>query len=133
MSSAYFMSILLRGERGVADTTNWLARFRHPGEQRRRAVLVEVLVEVAAFRALYAGGAAVLAWAALEHPHGVGDPALELLEAALGDADAAGMAVVDEHGGGARVLMHVRREPADVPAVAHRPERQQRDQRVLGG
>ena len=27
--------------------------------------------------------------------------------------------------------MEVRREPADVPAVAHRPERQERDQRVL--
>ena len=29
--------------------------------------------------------------------------------------------------------MEVRREAADVPPVAHRPERQQRDHRVLGG
>ena len=109
------------------------ARIRHPAEQRQRAVLVEVLVEVAALRALDAGRAAALARAALEQPHGVGDPALELLEAALGDADAARVPVVDEDGRRAGVRVDVRREAADVPAVAHRPERQQRDHRVLGG
>ena len=43
------------------------------------------------------------------------------------------MALVDEHGGKTGLLVHVRRQPADVPAVAHREERQQRDERVLGG
>ena len=75
----------------------------------------------------------MLARAALEHAHRVGDPALELVEAALRDADAAGMAVVDEDRRLAGVLVDVRREAADVPAVAHRPERQERDHRVLGG
>ncbi len=55
------------------------------------------------------------------------------VEAALGDPDAAGVAVVDEHRRRAGVGMEVRREAADVPAVAHRPERQERDERVLGG
>ena len=44
-----------------------------------------------------------LARAAVEHARRVGDPALELLEAALGDADAAGVAVVDEDRRRARV------------------------------
>ena len=47
--------------------------------------------------------------------------------------DAAGVAVVDEDRRAAGLEVDVRREAADVPAVAHRPERQQRDQRVLGG
>src|SRR5919201_2123407 len=84
-------------------TTNGSARIRHPAEQLPRARFVEPLVEVAAFRALDAGRAAVLAGAALEHPHRVGDPALELVESALGVADAAGMPVVDEDGGPAGV------------------------------
>ena len=46
--------------------------------------------------------------------------------------DAAGVAVVDEDRRPAGLEVDVRREAADVPAVAHRPERQQRDQRVLG-
>ena len=61
-----------------------------------RSFLVEHLVEVAALRALHARRAAVGARAALEHARRVLDPALEGVEAALGDADAAGVAVVDE-------------------------------------
>ena len=41
------------------------------------------------------------------------------------------MAVVDEDGRRSRVEVEVGREAADVPAVAHRPERQHRDHRVL--
>ena len=50
----------------------------------------------------------------------------------LRDAHAAGVAVVDEHRRAQRLRMDVRREPADVPAVAHREQREHRDQRVLG-
>ena len=53
------------------------------------------------------------------------NPALELLETALGDPDASGMAVVDEDGRPSRLRVDVRRQAADVPPVAHRPERQQ--------
>src|SRR3979490_2362551 len=106
----------------VVGTTNGLARFRHPAEQCERARLVEVLVQVAALRALDAGWAAVLARAAVEHPCRVGDPALELVEAGRGGAAAARGPVVDEDRRRPRVLVEVRREPADVPAVAHRPE-----------
>src|SRR5947209_7329300 len=111
---------------GIVDIpmTNGLPGIRHPRQERRRALLVEVLVQIAAFRALDAGGAAVLARAALEQAQGVGHPALELVEAALGDADAAGVAVVDEYRRRAGVVVVVRREAADVPAVAHRPQRQ---------
>src|SRR5438045_2172174 len=120
---------------GVVDdsTTNGLAGIRHPRQQRERAGLVEEFVEVAALRALDARGAAALAGAAREELGRVGDPALELLEAPGGDADAARVAVVDEDGGRAGVEVEVRREPADVPAVAHRPQRQERDERMLGG
>src|SRR4051794_5990886 len=130
-STAYFIESLLWF--GFDSTTNGLLRFRHPLEHCQRPGFVEPFVEVPALRALDAGGASVLARAAFEHAHGVCDPALELLEAALGDADAAGVAVVDEHRRLARVLVDVRREAADVPAVAHRPEREDRDHRVLGG
>src|SRR5690348_11721602 len=106
-------------------TTNGLAGIRHPRQQRQRAGLVEELVEVAALRALDAGRAAALARTAGEKLHRVGDPALELLEAASGDADAAGVTVVDEDGRRAGVEVEVRREAADVPAVAHRPKRQE--------
>src|SRR5579872_3132983 len=98
------------------STTNGLPRFRHPPEQRRRSGLVEPFVEVAALRALDAARAAVLAGAALQHPDGVGHPAFELVEPALGDPDAARVAVVDEHRRLARAGMEVRREAADVPA-----------------
>ena len=43
-----------------------------------------------------------------------------------------GVPVVDEDGRPPGLEVDVRREAADVPAVAHRPQRQQRDHRVLG-
>ena len=48
------------------------------------------------------------------------------------DADAAGVAVVDEDRRHARLRVEVRRQAADVPAVAHRDQRQHGDLRVLG-
>ena len=48
------------------------------------------------------------------------------------DADAAGVAVVDEDRRASRLRVDVRREAADVPAVAHRQQRQHGDLRVLG-
>ena len=55
----------------------------------------------------------------------------KLSKPALGDPDPARVAVVDEDGRAAGLEVQVRGETADVPAVAHRPERQERDQRVL--
>src|SRR5581483_6051096 len=101
-------------------------------EERQGPRLVEHVVEVAALRALVARGAAVGARTAGEQTRSVRCPTLELLETSLRDADAAGVAVVDEHGRPAGLRVHVGRQPPDVPAVAHRPERQQRDQSVLG-
>src|SRR5437868_2707422 len=119
---------------GVVDdsTTNGLTRIRHAREKCEGARLVEELVQVAALRALDAGGTAALAGATGQQLGRVGDPPLELVEATGRDPDAAGVAVVDEDGRRARVEVEVRREAADVPAVAHRPQRQQRDERVLG-
>src|SRR5665213_2468500 len=130
-STAYFM--WTSSSVGFDCTTNGLLRFRHAVQHGQRARLVEPFVEVAALGALDAGGAAALARAPLEHADGVGDPALELVEATLRDPDTARVPVVDEDRRLARVLVEVRRQAADVPAVAHRPERQQRDHRVLGG
>ncbi len=59
--------------------------------------------------------------------------AVELVVAATGDADAAGMAVVDEDRRPPGLHVDVRREAADVPAIAHRQQRQDRDLGVLGG
>src|SRR3954468_6779853 len=96
---------------------------RHSAEERRGAFLVEPFVEIAALRALHARGAPAVTGAAVQHLQRVGDPAFELVEPALGDADAAGVPVVDEDRRPAGVRMNVRRQSADVPAVAHRPER----------
>src|SRR5690242_4962792 len=66
-------------------------------QERQRAGLVQHLVQVAALRRLDTGGTTVVARAAGEHPRRVLDPALERLEAALCDPDAARMPVVHEH------------------------------------
>ena len=96
-------------------------------------VFAQRLVEVAALGALHAARTAGFAGAFGDQGAGVGDEALESLVGALREADAAGVAVVDEDrrlvglpvpGGG---------ETADVPAVAHGVERQDGDERVLGG
>src|SRR3954469_2432038 len=92
-----------------------------PSQERQGSALVVHLVQVAALRALDARGTAVAAGAALEHPRGVGDPTLESVEAALGDPDAAGVAVVDEHRRAVRLEVDVRGQAADVPAETHIP------------
>ena len=74
-----------------------------------------------------------LARALADEPVGVVDERLERVEAAAGDADPAGVAVVDEDRRAAGLRVQVRRQPADVPAVAHRQQRQHGDLRVLGG
>jgi hypothetical protein len=68
----------------------------HPPQECQGAGLVERLVQVAALRALHAGGTAALAGAAGEQLRGVLGPPVEGLETPLGDADAARVAVVDE-------------------------------------
>src|SRR4029079_14412210 len=85
---------------GIVDvsTTNASAGIRHPRQKCECSGLVEVLVQVAALRALDTGWAAALAGTALEQGDRVGHPALDLVEAAGRDADAAGVAVVDEDG-----------------------------------
>src|SRR5437868_13422443 len=120
------------GHRFYAAERQGLAGRPHPLEQGQRAGLVERLIQVAALGALDAGRAAEQAWAPAQHPRRVLDPAFEGLEAALGDPDAAGVAVVDEDCRRPGLEMNVGREAADVPAVAHRPEGEQRDQGVLG-
>ena len=57
---------------------------------------------------------------------------VEVAKALQRDPDAAGVAVVDEDRRPAGLRMGVGRQPADVPAVAHRQQRQHRDLRVLG-
>ncbi len=101
--------------------------------KRDAAGLRERLVEVAALGRLHAGRAARLARALAHEPVGVADQPLEGLEAAAGDPDPAGVAVVDEDRRAAGLLVEVGREPADVPAVAHRQQRQDGDLGVLGG
>ena len=100
--------------------------------QLQRPLLVQRFVEVAALGALHAGGAAGLAGALGDQPLGVAEQALELLVAAQGDPDPAGVAVVDEDRRAAGLEVDVGREAADVPAVAHRDQRQHRDLAVLG-
>ena len=95
--------------------------------------LRERLVEVAALRRLHARGAAVAAAALADQAVRVGDELLEAREGDARDADAAGVAVVDEDRRPAGLRVGVGREAADVPAVAHREQRQHRDLRVLGG
>src|SRR6266511_39177 len=91
-------------------------------EEADGAGLVEGMVAVAALGRLDAGGAAGLAGAG---PDGVPGRAQVLggeLVAALGDAGAAGVAVVDEDGGHAGVRVPGGRQATDVPAVAHREQ-----------
>src|SRR3954471_13481222 len=119
MSSAYFtlvpprrlLTTLRRTDQPGIDSPG-----RHSAQKRQRAHLVEIVVEVAALRALHARRAAALARAAVEQANRVGDPALELLEAALRDPDAARVPVVDEDGRHPGVRVDIRREAADVPA-----------------
>ena len=97
------------------------------------AGLRQRLVEVAALGRLHARRAAALARALADEPVGVADERLERVVAAAGDPDPAGVPVVDEDRRAAGLRVGVGREAADVPAVAHRQQRQHGDLRVLGG
>src|SRR5918998_1431997 len=94
-------------------------------------VLTQGLVPVAALGRLNAGRTALFAGAAGEDAQGIAGHLLEGVVAALGDADAAGVAVVDEDGRQARLAVHGDGEPTDVPPVAHGKERQQADKGML--
>src|SRR5688500_13331762 len=117
--------------RSVAEAA-WLpaagvAAGQHPSHPLDPAALLPVVVEVAALRALHAGRAARLAAALGDEPEGVVDEALEDLVPATRDPDSARMTVVDEDRRLAGLVVDVGREPADVPAIAHREQRQDRD------
>src|SRR5262249_5919466 len=108
---------------GVEVTTNELGRFRHPLQHRESAGLVQRLVQVPALWALHARRTTKQAGAATEHPRRVLDPPFERLESALGYPYSPRVTVVDEDRRCPGLEVDVRREAADVPAVAHRPQR----------
>src|SRR5580765_630599 len=93
------------------------AEIDKPRQKRQRTRLVEHVVQVAAFWALDTRRAARGAGAAAQHRCGIANPAFELVEAALGDADPARMAVVDEDRRPSGLGVVIRRQTADVPPV----------------
>src|SRR3954468_243869 len=118
MSKTYCMCLLQVAFEGTTNGTRrdrQSAQSEHAPEECESSGLVEEVVQVAALRALDAGGAAGFARAAGDQARGVVDPRLEDVEAALRDADAAHVAVVDEHRRAQRLRVQVRREAADVP------------------
>ena len=102
-------------------------------EQGDGAGLVEGLVLVAALRRLHARGAAVEAAAVADGVARGAQPGRRLVVAALREAGAAGMPVVDEDREPAGVRVQRGRDAADVPPVAGGEQRQQPDRAVLGG
>ncbi len=128
-----------------ASFSGWLQDVRRTGRARidtldqaaqegERAGLVEQLVQVAALRALHAGGAAVARTGSRRASPPCRRPSPRTARSR------ARRCRRRRHGRRRRrrsarpcLEVEVRREAADVPAVAHRPERQERDQRVLGG
>src|SRR5436305_9593276 len=106
---------------------------QHPPEDLEGPPLGERLVEVAALRRLHARRTPLLAPAFPDQAVGVGHQGLELPERLAGDADAPGVPVVDEDRRPPGLGVGVGREAADVPAVAHRQQGEDRDLGVLGG
>ena len=102
-------------------------------EQPTAAGLVQRVVAVAALRRLDARRAAALAPAARDRLAGGRQPLPGAVVAALGEAGAARVAVVDEDGQLAGVGVQRRRDAADVPPVAGGEQRQEADRGVLGG
>src|SRR5699024_3070598 len=108
---------------------------RSPQDRAQEAggrVLLQRLVAVAAFGGLDAGGAAADALAGSDRLARRGLPCGERLEAALGEAGTAVLAVVDEVRRHTRVRVTRGRDARDVPAVAPGEQRQQADGRVFG-
>src|SRR5690348_2484294 len=91
-----------------------------PPQEVHGRLLVEGLVEVAALRGLDAGRAAGLAGARLDDFEGAGEQPVEQLVPFFGDADAAGIPVVDKDRRAAGLGVHRIAHPADIPPVAHR-------------
>ena len=128
-----------RGAAGGAPRTSMVPSLGAVGaeqdvEQPDRPGLVERVVLVAALGRLDARRAALGAPARPRWSRGSRSATPRAArKPALGEAGAAGVAVVDEDGQQAGVRVQGRRDPADVPAVAGREERQQADRAVLGG
>jgi len=89
------------------------------------------LVEVPALRRLDARRAPGAARALAHQPAGIGCQPFELIEAPAGETHAAGVTVVDEDCRATRLGVGVGRQAADVPAIAHGDQRQDRDLGVL--
>src|SRR5262245_31241083 len=112
-ASSSLLSVVITGTTNGGESNR-----HHPAKQLQGAVLVERLVQVPALRGLHARRAAVVARAALQQSRGVGRPALEGFEASFRDPDTARVPVVDEDRRLPGLEVEVRREAADVPAVA---------------
>ena len=121
----------LDGRAGAAMTRSFRRRPEEHVQESDRAGLVERVVAVAALRRLHARGAAVVAATRRDRLPGRPQPVGRGVEAALGEPGTARVAVVHEDGEPAGVGVQRGRDPADVPAVAGREQRQQADRRVL--
>src|SRR5664280_2152379 len=109
------------------------SRAQHGLQQPHRAILVQRSVAVPALGRLDAGRAPRLALAGRDGLAGGRQPLLAGGVPALGEPRAAGVPVVDEDRRAPGVLVQRGGDPADVPAVAGREQRQQADCGVLGG
>ncbi len=103
------------------------------GQHPHGAVLVERMVAVAALGGVHARRAPGHALARVDRLPSRAEPADEFVVAAVGEAGAARVAVVDEHGGETGVRVQRGRHAADVAAVAGRHQRKQADGGVFGG
>ena len=124
---------------GVPRNRHGAVQIAGSGDQPSPAVdepgtgLVEMLVQVAALRALHARRAAGLARATRQHARGIRDPALETLEAALRQPDTTRVAVVHEDRRASRSGSGRWSRGRRCPSGRTWPRGEKGDQRVLGG
>src|SRR5438067_9967194 len=118
-----------RGDSGAGRCA--LPGAEYAREQQARSLLRQRLVEAAALGRLHAGGTSPRAGALFDEAVRIATQLLEAREGGAGDAHAARVAVVDEDRRTPGLGMEVCRQPTDVPAVAHRDQRQDGDLRVL--
>src|ERR1019366_4282981 len=130
-SALYFNKTRSRSER--REDCGLAGALEQQREQRQRPGLRQGLVEVAALGGLHAGGAAARAGALGDQAVGVPAELLETRECGARYPDPARVAVVDEDRRPAGLRVVVGGQPADVPAVAHGDQREDRDLGVLGG
>jgi hypothetical protein len=102
-------------------------------QYRLRRPLVQRLVVVSALGRLDAGWAASTAGALRNRLQRRAPQFFDQLVALIGDADAAGVGVVDEHLRLPRIGVRRRGQPANVIPVAQGVQRQHGDGGVLGG